>query len=355
MRGCKNQRYYIKAPDGTLLLPPGPTHPIRPEDALNIPPRSADDKVWRWSFETYQKCRDILVFKKTKTSPLQKPDGSQADFNVYTKSYLSDRQMEGTLPRNILTEFINRKGADLIKRYGIKFEYSKPIELLAYLCSISGVQGGDLVLDFFAGSCSTAHAVMELNAIDGGHRRYIMVQLPESIDATATGTVGFSTIAEIGKERLRRAGIELRTENATTAPNLDVGFRVLKIDTSNMNDVYYSPDAVKQDDLVAHADNIRPDRTPEDLLFQVLVDWGVDLALPIVTETIVGKTVFFVDGDALTACFEPNVSDEVVKELAKRRPLRAVFRDSCYGSDNVKINVEQIFKLLSPSTEIRTL
>jgi adenine-specific DNA-methyltransferase len=130
---------------------------------------------------------------------------------------------------------------------------------------------------------------------------------------------------------------------------------VLKVDASNMKEVYYLPDAVKQSDLVAHADNIKEGRSPEDLLFQVLVDWGVDLALPITEETIAGKTVFFVDGNALAACFDAAISEELVKELAKRKPLRAVFRDSSYGSDSVKINVEQIFKLLSPATEIKSL
>ena len=140
-----------------------------------------------------------------------------------------------------------------------------------------------------------------------------------------------------------------------TAPHLDIGFRVLKIDTSNMKDVYYAPESVKQADLVGHTDNIKEGRTPEDLLFQVLVDWGVDLALPIAVERIGKKKVFFVDGNALAACFDPEISDDLVKTIAKRQPLRAVFRDSSYGSDSVKINVEQIFKLLSPATELKSL
>ena len=147
----------------------------------------------------------------------------------------------------------------------------------------------------------------------------------------------------------------MKLANATNAPDLDIGFRVLKIDTSNMADVYYAPDTVKQADLVAYTDNIKPDRTPEDLLFQVLVDWGVDLSLPITQETVAKKKIFFVDGNALVACFDPKVSEDLVKQLAKRKPLRAVFRDSSYDSDSVKINVEQIFKLLSPETEVKTL
>ena len=164
---------------------------------------------------------------------------------------------------------------------------------------------------------------------------------------------GVANLVAITKKRLNAVSQKLRDANPLFAG--DLGFRVLKIDTSNMKDVYYAPDEVKQADLVAHADNIREGRSPEDLLFQVLVDWGVDLSLPIASETITGKTVLFVDGNALAACFDPNISEELVKELAKRKPLRAVFRDSSYGSDSVKINVEQIFKLLSPSTEIKSL
>jgi adenine-specific DNA-methyltransferase len=213
-----------------------------------------------------------------------------------------------------------------------------------------------IVLDFFAGSATTAHSLMLLNAEDNGSRRFILVQLPEACDEKSEAfRAGFRTIADIGKERIRRAGSQIKAENATTSPRLDCGFRVLKVDTSNLADVFYAPDAVKQSDLVAHADNIKEDRMPEDLLFQVLVDWGVDLALPIAKETIAGKVVFFVDGNALAACFDASISEELVKELAKRKPLRAVFRDSSYGSDSVKINVEQIFKLLSPTTEIKSL
>lgn len=186
---------------------------------------------------------------------------------------------------------------------------------------------------------------------------------------------GYKTIAEIGKERIRRAGKKIKDEvgrkkdeknqelalgdsNSSFSldpSSLDVGFRVLKIDSSNMKDVYYSPDAVQQGDLLAQVDNIREDRTPEDLLFQVLLDWGVDLALPITQETIAGKQVFFVDGNALAACFETGINEEFVKALAARHPLRAVFRDAGFGSDSVKINIEQIFKLVSPTTEVKSI
>lgn len=232
----------------------------------------------------------------------------------------------------------------------------KPVRLIKQLIKWANIERDGIILDFFAGSGTTAHAVLQANAETSGVRRHIMVQLPEPCEEKSVAfKEGYKTIAEISKERIRRAGAKIKVENATTAPNLDIGFRVLKIDTSNMKDVYYAPDEVKQGQLEMLTDNIKEDRTPEDLLFQVLVDWGVDLALPITQETIAKKKVFFVDGNALAACFDPNITEELVKELAKKKPLRAVFRDSSYGSDSVKINVEQIFKLLSPGTELKSL
>jgi adenine-specific DNA-methyltransferase len=227
-----------------------------------------------------------------------------------------------------------------------------------YLCGPD-----DLVLDFFAGSGSTGHAVEAQNANDNGQRRYILVQIPQELDpenknhkiaAQFLLSIGKPlNIAEITKERLRRAATKLKAERPLFSG--DRGFRVLKIDSSNMRDVYYAPDAVQQVDLSGQIDNIVGDRSPEDLLFQVLIDWGLDLALPVRTELLDGKTVFSVDGNALAACFDTGVTDELVKEIAKRKPLRAVFRDASYGTDSVKINVDQIFQLLSPETEVRSI
>ena len=228
-------------------------------------------------------------------------------------------------------------------------------------------QGDDVVLDFFAGSGTTAHAVFLQCLDDGLPRRCISVQLPEPTYEYRSGKkvakqiskkayeAGFETIADIAKERIRRAGKKLKEEQALTATRLDVGFRVLKVDSSNLKEVYYSPDGIKQGDLLDQIENIKEDRTPEDLLFQVLLDWGVDLSLPITEETIEGKTVFFVDENALAVCFDKDVNEELVKMLAACKPLRAVFRDSGYGNDSVKINVEQIFKLMSPHTDVRTI
>lgn len=196
---------------------------------------------------------------------------------------------------------------------------------------------------------------MQLNAEDKIQRRFIMIQLPEPL-GEETGAVksGFKTIADIGKERLRRSASKV-VELFPNAKELDFGFRVMKVDTSNMQDVYYRPDQIDQQDLLAAVDNIKPDRNPEDLLFQVLVDWGVDVTLPIRRETIQGKTVFLVDDNALVACFDTGVTEELVKELAGREPLRVVFRDNGFVSDAVKINVEQVFRQLSPGTDVKSI
>lgn len=239
------------------------------------------------------------------------------------------------------------------------FENPKPVGLLKEILK-AGLGKNDIVMDFFAGSSTTAHAAIQLNAEDEGSRQFIMIQLPEATDEKSEAyKSGYKTIAEISKERIRRAGKKIKEENTDKKDidNLDIGFRVLKVDSSNMADIYYTPDSVEQNQLSLLTENIKEDRTAEDLLFQVLLDWGVDLSLPIAKEAVAGKEVFFVDNDALVACFvkDGGITEEFVKELAKRKPLRVVFRDAGFKDDSVKINVEQIFKLMSPSTDVRTI
>lgn len=246
------------------------------------------------------------------------------------------------------------------------FSNPKPVLLMERL--ISFMTGPtDICLDLFAGSSTLAHATMEINRREGGSRRFISVQFPEPIgqeSKDAKEAFQFCTqiglkpfISEISKERTRRAGLAVRQETGAAGWGRDTGFRVLKIDTSNMADVYYAPDALDKTKLDLFTDNIKPDRTPEDLLFQVVLDWGVDLALPITRQTIQGKEVFFVDGNALATCFDAtgSIDETFVKELATHQPLRAVFRDAGFKDSAVKINVEQIFKLLSPSTEVKCI
>lgn len=235
------------------------------------------------------------------------------------------------------------------------FNYAKPLSLIKYIIQQT-TNNKDIIFDFFSGSATTAHAVMQLNAEDGGNRQFIMVQLPEACDAQSEAAkAGYSTIAEISKERIRRAGKKILEGDCHEGWNRDVGFRVLKVDTSNMADVFYTPDALQQSLLDLTTDNIKPGRTPEDLLFQVLLDWGVELTLPIRKESLQGKTVFFVDDNALVACFDRGIDEALVRELAACAPLRVVFRDNGFVSDAVKINVEQIFRQLSPGTEVRCL
>lgn len=246
------------------------------------------------------------------------------------------------------------------------FSNPKPVLLMERLISfMTGPK--DICLDLFAGSSTLAHATMEINRREGSSRRFISVQFPEPIgqdSKDAKEAFQFCALAglkpfisEISKERVRRAGVAVRKKDSVAGAGQDIGFRVLKIDTSNMADIYYAPDALDKSNLDLFADNIKPDRTPEDLLFQVMLDWGVDLALPIAKETIQGKEVFFVDGNALAACFDAHsgIDEAFVKELAKRQLLRVVFRDAGFKDDATKINVEQIFKLLSPSTEVKCI
>lgn len=238
------------------------------------------------------------------------------------------------------------------------FENPKPVGLLEYFLDLCADQEA-IVLDFFAGASSTAHAVLSKNASDGGGRKFIMVQIPEPTESdTEANKAGYETISALSKERIRRAGKKILQGECSEVWSKDVGFRVLKIDTSNMADVYYTPSEAKQEDLLSAVDNIKAGRdNPEDLLFQVLVDWGVDLTLPIRSKTVQGKTVFFVNEEPydLIACFDTGVTEELVKELAKHEPVRVVFRDNGFASDAVKINVEQIFRQLSPATDVKSI
>jgi adenine-specific DNA-methyltransferase len=283
--------------------------------------------------------------------------------NTENQSLTSMRYVDGRAASNRLKDMFGEK----------IFTNPKDEILLADLFKAMQVSEQDIVLDFFAGSGSTAHALFELNRQQGSKCRTILVQIPEDLNESlklATGgakkvtqnAIGLmkklkrpTTVAEICKERLRRAGQNILEGECHPDWNRDVGFRVLKVDTSNMKDVYYRPDELKQSDLLDMVDNVKEGRTAEDLLFQVLVDWGVDLTLPIRRETVHSKTVFFVDDNALVACFDRGVTEDLVKELAGHEPLRVVFRDNGFVSDAVKINVEQIFRQLSPTTDVKSI
>ena len=245
----------------------------------------------------------------------------------------------------------------------VPFDSPKNIEVLAELIRLSNVDEEGIVLDFFSGSATTAHAVLQLNADDGGKRKFIMVQLPEVVNADNNKAAydflesqgKAKTICEIGKERIRRAGDKIKAEAGLTAPNLDIGFRVLKLDDTNMNDVYYAAGDYTQDMISMLQSNIKEDRTDMDLLFGCLLDWGLPLSLPHTHEKIEGFTVHTYNEGDLIACFEERISENVVREIAKRQPLRVVFRDSSFTSSPEKINVVEIFKLLAPNTTVRVI
>ncbi|HPD38591.1 MAG TPA: DNA methyltransferase, partial [Mesotoga infera] len=251
-------------------------------------------------------------------------------------------------------------GADL-------FDNPKPVKLLNYLIrAVTYATKDAMILDFFSGSATTAHAVMQLNAEDGGNRKFIMVQLPEPCDEKSEAfKAGYKNICEIGKERIRRAGDKINKEIEESNRQLklgeepkkpvDIGFRVLKVDSTNMKDVFYAPSEYTQKTLTDQISNIKDDRTDLDLLYGVLLEWGLPLSMKHEIEEIDGIKIHIVDNDSLIACFAENISEAVVREIAKRQPLRAVFRDSSFASSSDKINVEEIFKLLAPNTSVKVI
>lgn len=253
----------------------------------------------------------------------------------------------------------NKRGSTDLAHLDINyFDFPKSVSYISFLENLFS-EKNDIILDFFSGSATTAHACMQLNAEDGGNRKFIMVQLPEvcAPDSEAA-KAGYKNICEIGKERIRRAGEKIKAEHATTAPDLDIGFRVLKIDESIMKDVFYSPNETSQDLLSTLESNIKENRTDLDLLFACLVDWGVELSMPLKTEEIEGVEIHTMsDGDtpALIACFAQNIPETVVRKIAALHPLRAVFRDSSFADSPAKINLTEIFKTYSPETDVKVL
>ena len=298
---------------------------------------------WTWMKKKVESENNLITAERT---------GSE--WRIYRKDYLisEDGTTATTLVKSLWTEntINNDYGKKAIKElFGANvMSFPKPPELIKRMASIGSHQDS-IVLDFFSGSATTAHAVLQLNAEDGGHRKFIMVQLPEKCDeASEAYKAGYKNICEIGKERIRRAGDKIKSESPMTTQDLDIGFRVLKLDDTNMKDVYYAPDDYDQGMLAGLESNIKDDRTDLDLLFGCLIDWGLPLSLPYKSEQIDGCTVHtYNDGD-LIACFDTNIPESVVKEIAQRKPLRAVFRDSGFASSPEKINVFEIFKLYMP-------
>ena len=322
------------------------------------------DWAWRWSKELFEfgLKNGFIVIKDY-----------ESHSRIYTKTYQNCKivkkgngfqleYMERTKAISTL-EFIENEYSNDNSKKNITqvfdaavFDYSKPVELLKTITSYA-TSTSDVVLDFFSGSATTAHAVMKLNAEDGGHRKFIMVQLPEKTDEKSEAyKAGYKNICEIGKERIRRAGRKIKEDAGLTAPaDLDIGFRCLRLDESNMKPVYYTPEETQQQDLFSLVDNVKPDRTPEDLLFQVMLDLGVLLSSPIEATEIAGKKVFNVAEGFLLACFDHDVTEETVKAIAQMKPYYAVFRDSSMANDSVATNFDQIFETYSPDTVRKVL
>lgn len=351
--------YPIETPDGNFVMP-----------ADNNSGRKA---CWRWSKEKFERNKEkgFIEFKKD----------SLGVWTVYTKQYMNCDN-EGNIitrtqrPMGIIDGFSSTQASKLLEnmKLGGFFNYSKPIELLQYLIGRQNNED-NIILDFFSGSATTAHAVMQLNAEDGGNRKFIMVQIPELTDPEKEAyKAGYTNICEIGKERIRRAGAQIIHNSQcimhnekcfmTKCPNyescimnspLDVGFRVLKCDSSNMKDVYYSPESYNGTFLNSLTENIKEDRTPEDLLFQVMLDLGILLSSKITETLIGGKKVFDVADGFLIACFDDTVTDEVVTEIAKKKPQYFVMRDSSLAKDSVAANFDQIFAMYSPYTTRKVL
>ena len=318
----------------------------------------------------------------------EKADVAIANYEKYQQEFESKMTLEEYAKKTGITEFIRRISNGTGKNGGVQhwvapsdsmlrtsnwtdvevsqigkeidlpFDNPKSKILMMELIKLCDCSKNDVILDFFSGSATTAHAVMQLNAEDGGNRKFIMVQLPELTDEKSEAyKAGYKNICEIGKERIRRAGKKIKEENKDKEgiEKLDIGFRVLKLADSNMTDVYYSPEEYSQDLLSMLESNVKPDRNDLDLLFGCLLEWGLPLSLPYSSEQIDGCTVHnYNDGD-LIACFDENVPDSVIKEIAKRQPLRAVFRDSSFADSPSKINVGEIFKLLAPDTRVKVI
>ena len=312
------------------------------------------DEVWPDAPDGTKTCWTWMKNKVASENNYIVAEKTDNEWRIFRKDYLlsEDGKMATTLVKSLWTDntINNDYGKKSIKDlFGSNImSFPKSPELLRKLIEI-GSSNSDIIMDFFSGSATTAHAVMQLNAEDGGHRKFIMVQLPEPCDEKSEAyKAGYKNICEVGKERIRRAGERIKEENPLTTQGLDIGFRVLKLDDTNMKDVYYAADDYDQQNLADMISNIKEDRTDLDLLFGCLLDWGLPLSLPYTSEQIDGCTVHtYNDGD-LIACFNPNVPESVVKEIAKRKPLRAVFRDSSFENSPAKINVFEIFKLYMP-------
>ena len=307
-------------------------------------------RCWRFSEESFlEKVKDNRIWF-----------GPEGNGVPRVKRFLSELKFEGMAPTSILFHkevgHSQEGSKEVTALFGDKgvFDGPKPVRLLQRLLTLANLDDNSIILDFFSGSASTAHAVMKMNVEKDKHCSFVMVQLPEHISEKKKEQ-GYETVCEIGKERIRRAGKKIKEESPLTTQDLDTGFRVLKLDSTNMQDIYYSPNDISQADLFSQVDNVKPDRTGEDLLFQVMLELGATLDSKIETTMVAGKTIYNVAEGYLVACFDPDVTDDVVKAIAQMLPAYAVLRDTSMKDDSTVTNFEQIFKTYSPDTVTKIL
>lgn len=316
-------------------------------------------------YENGRTTNEVEVVSKFSDSQSNIDTFIQKDLLYITKNFLLRRDVgeEAAEKRKSITDLLlndygdnQESDKEFLELFDKKyFDYTKPIKLIYNLVKSNFTEEG-IILDFFSGSATTAHAVMQLNSEDGGNRKFIMVQLPEKTEEKSEAfKAGYKNICEIGKERIRRASKKIKEESPLTTQDLDTGFRVLKLDSTNMQDIYYSPKDISQADIFSQVDNVKPDRTGEDLLFQVMLELGATLDSKIETTTVAGKTIYNVAEGYLMACFDPDVTDDVVKSIAQMQPAYAVLRDTSMKDDSTATNFEQIFKTYSPDTVTKIL
>jgi adenine-specific DNA-methyltransferase len=353
--------YYLKPlENGGLGYVPSLDYPIIGPDGNEIYPgdfNGDNGYRWVWSNSRYKKALELDMIEFV----VSQKDKSK--YKVYYKIY-ENVDSDGNLAVKelpfgslYLDGYTNRQAINDLKRLFNKriFDYPKPVSFIKELCKMASTDG-DIILDFFAGSSSTVDALFQINIDDQKNRKFILVQLPEMLDSKSEAyKEGYHNICDIGQERIRRAGKKIKEDAGVLGQNLDIGFRVLKLDSSNMNDVYYNPNSITQDLLGTTIDNIKVDRTPLDLLFQTMLELGIELSAKIEEKELFGKKYFVVNENDIVACFDDGINDELVKELAKIKSIYAVFKDSAFSSDSANINCEQIFKSISPSTNIKVI
>lgn len=344
-----NQRFWIKCPDGSLCIPDGKTLPELELDGAKVIPE-AGEGVWRWTYERFidELEKGNIEFTKTNNSPLVNNKGDQSKWNIYTKIWLNDRQSEGKLPSDLITKFENRHSSKEIQLLEIPFDFAKPVGLIKFLLEISQINNG-FVLDFFGGSSTTADSVMRWNIEGENNINYILVQIPQITESRSESyNLGFKTISDIGKERIRRVVQKIKEEHPEKSKEMDLGFKVFKLDSSNIKSWDGNPENLKKS-LFDAVGNIKTDRTEDDVLYEILLKYGLDLTLPIVEKTIEGKKVFNVGDGSLFICLSDDITSKVAEGIGQWKKTfspeicRVIFKDNGFN-DVEKTNSVQTLK-----------